>query len=330
MVLFEKSDVNPDVAGWAPTDFQTRYNLPFRSKGAGQIVAIVDAYDNPDARTDLNEYRSYFGLGTATFQKFNQYGKTSSFPAPNKGWGLEEALDIEMVSAVCPKCTIYLVEANSNGTADLGTAEQTAVALGAHIISNSWGCGGTPYCVDPSEFDTKGVLYVAAAGDSGYPQEWEPAALPGVVSVGGTELSKSGSTYSETTWPGTGSGCASGITKPLWQHDSGCPNRTQNDVSAVAADVAEYDSYDYGGWITVHGTSIATPLIAGVYALAGNATTLDGARKLYVQTAAEYAADMHDITTGNNGSCGGSYLCTARKGYDGPTGWGTPNTTKAF
>jgi subtilase family serine protease len=330
MVLFEKSDVNPDVAGWTPNDFQTRYNLPFRSKGAGQIVAVVDAYDNPDARTDINAYRSYFGLGKATFQKYNEYGQTYNFPSPNAHWAVEEDLDIEMVSAVCPKCTIYLIEANSNGTADLGAAEQMAVTLGAHIISNSWGCSGGPYCVNLSDFDTKGVLYLAAAGDSGYPQSWEPAALPGVVSVGGTELSKSGSTYSETTWPGTGSGCADGVTKPLWQRDSGCAFRTQNDVSAVAANAAAYDSYDQSGWITVHGTSVATPLIAGVYALAGNATTLDGARKLYMLSATQYKQEMHDIRTGNNGSCGGSYLCTAGKGYDGPTGWGTPNTTKAF
>lgn len=110
----------------------------------------------------------------------------------------------------------------------------------------------------------------------------------------------------------------------LWQRDNGCAYRTQNDVSAVAANAAAYDTYDQSGWITVHGTSVATPLIAGVYALAGNAATLDGARKLYLLSATQYKQEMHDITTGNNGSCGGSYLCTAGKGYDGPTGLGRP------
>jgi subtilase family serine protease len=235
-----------------------------------------------------------------------------------------------MVSAVCPKCTIYLVEANSDYTSDMQTAEQNAVALGAHIISDSWGCNESSSCADPSYFYTKGVLYVASAGDNGYPEAEAPAAFPTVVSVGGTELSKSGSKYSETVWPGTGSGCAYGIAKLPWQKNI-CGYRAQNDVSAVAANVAEYDSYEYGGWITNAGTSVSAPLIAGVYALAENATSLDGARKFYVQSAMQYKRDMHDITTGSNGHpCHGNILCEARKGWDGPTGWGTPNTTKAF
>ncbi len=121
-----------------------------------------------------------------------------------------------MVSASCPKCTIYLVEANSNGTSDLDTAEAEAVTLGAHVVSNSWGGGPARR---PSYFDKPGVMYLASAGDDGYGTQ-APADLATVVAVGGTVLSKSGSgVYSETTWRGTGSGCATGVTKPAWQHD---------------------------------------------------------------------------------------------------------------
>ena len=319
--------ISPDVAGWQPADFQARYNLPSSSKGANQVVAIVDAYDNPNAASDIATYRTEFGLGTANFTKYNQTGQTSSYPSPNKGWALEEDLDIEMVSAVCPNCTIYLVEANSNGTSDLDTAEAEAVTLGAHVVSNSWGGGS----VDSSYFDTPGVVYLASAGDGGYGTQ-EPAALGSVVSVGGTTLTKSGSppTYAERVWSDTGSGCATGISKPSWQHDSGCTSRTMNDISAVAFGVAEYDSYEYSGWITIGGTSVSSPMMGGVFGLAGNASKLDAAKGFWTQKKKKYAKDLHDITEGSNGSCGGSYLCTAGTGYDGPTGWGTPNGIKAF
>jgi subtilase family serine protease len=319
--------VTPLVAGWQPSAFQSRYNLPSSSKGSGQIVAIVDAYDNPNASSDLATYRSEFGLGTANFFKYNQTGQQSNYPSGNKGWGLEEDLDIEMVSAVCPSCTIYLVEANSNNTGDLTTAEAEAVTLGAHIISNSWGGGGG---ISVSQFDSPGVEYLASSGDDGYGTQF-PAELPTVVAVGGTTLTKSASgKWSEAAWRDTGSGCATGQQKPSWQHDSGCSGRTENDISAVAFDVAEYDSYQYGGWLTIGGTSVSSPMMAGVFGLAGNASSLDAAKSFWTLKKKQYKKELHDITTGDNGSCSPSYLCTAGKGYDGPTGWGTPNGIKAF
>ncbi len=321
--------VGQNVSGWWPSDFQTRYNLPSGSKGSGQIVAIVDAYDNPNVASDLAAYRSNFGLGTATFTKYNQNGQTSGFPQGSTGWGLEEDLDVQMVAAVCPKCTIYLIEANGADQSDLQTAEATAVSLGAHIVSNSWGCFGNNNCVSGSYFDTPGVVYVASSGDSGYGTQG-PAALATVVSVGGTVLAKSGSTYSETAWHSAGSGCATGITKPSWQHDTGCSYRTMNDVSAVAQSVAEYDTYGHGGWITVSGTSVSSPMIGGIYGLAGNASSQNAAQGLWKLNKKKHKKELHDITSGSNGTCGGSYLCTAGKGYDGPTGWGTPNGIKAF
>lgn len=333
-VLIENGKGSPAIiAGWQPIDFQTRYALPSGTNGAGQIVAIVDAYDQANAATDLSTYRTQFGLGTANFTKYNQTGQTKNYPPTcagksGGGWCVEIDLDIEMVSAVCPKCTIYLIEANSNNTSDLETAETEAVTLGAHIISNSWGCPGSNNCDDPSKFSKSGVVFLASAGDGGYGTQ-APAALGTVVSVGGTVLSKSGSVYSETTWNGTGSGCATGITKPSWQHDAGCTSRTMNDVSAVAFDAAEYIK-QYGGWVTVGGTSVASPMIGGVFGLAGNASTRIDAKQFWSQTKKKYHHDLHDITTGSNGSCTPKYLCTAGAGYDGPTGWGTPKGIKAF
>jgi len=242
-----------------------------------------------------------------------------------------------MVSAVCPNCTIYLVEANSASSSDLDTAEKEAVTLGAHIISNSWICYGSNSCVDSSAFAKPGVLYLAASGDAGYNENGNPESLANVVSVGGTQLAKSGSTYSETAWNGAGGGCSNngsgaGVTKPSWQHDPSCTYRTDSDVSAEAGcspGVAEYDSYD-GGWFGVCGTSAASPDIAGVYALAGNASNQTAAKGIWKLKAKKKKKDLHDIIGGSNGSCGGSYLCTAVKGYDGPTGWGTPNGIGAF
>ncbi|MBV9233054.1 MAG: peptidase S8 [Candidatus Eremiobacteraeota bacterium] len=329
MSRYVGDSIMPAIAGHVPADYQSAYNLPSATKGAGQIVAIVDAYDNPNVSSDLATYRNQFSLGTANFTKYNQNGQQSNYPTPNQNWGLEEDLDVQTVSAVCPKCTIYLVEANSNNTSDLETAEKTAVTLGAHIVSNSWGCLGSNNCVDPSYFDTPGVEYLASAGDSGYGTQ-APAALASIVSVGGTVLQKSGSQWTEMAWNGTGSGCATGITKPSWQHDSGCSYRTMNDVSAVAYFAAEYDSYKYNGWIVVNGTSISSPLLGGVFGLAGNASSQNAGSKFWTQSRRKRKHDLHDITTGKNGTCSPSYLCTAGKGYDGPTGWGTPNGVKAF
>jgi hypothetical protein len=328
-LLINNGKVQPDEPGWQPLDFQTRYKLPI-TKGAGQIVAIVDGYDNPNAATDIATYRTEYNLGTADFTKYNQKGQTSNYPAGNANWGLEEDLDIEMVSASCPLCKIYLVEANSNNTKDLEAAEDEAVKLGAHIISNSWGCPGSNACVNKKFFDKKGVLYLSSAGDDGYGTQ-APAALASVVAVGGTVFSKNGSgVYNETVWDGTGSGCATGVAKPAWQHDSGCTSRTMNDVSAIAFQVSEYDSYGYNGWFTVGGTSVASPLVGGVFGLAANASKQDAGKEFWSLKKKALKKDLNDITSGTNGSCGGSYLCTGGVGYDGPTGWGTPKGIGAF
>jgi subtilase family serine protease len=330
-VLTIKTGVAPNVAGWGPSDLQAAYNLPSASKGKGQIIAVVDAYDNPNVASDLAEYRSYFGLPPANFTKYNQEGYQGNYPKGNIGWGLEIDLDVQMVSASCPNCTIYLIEANSFDH-DLLIAEKEAVKLGAHIVTNSWACAPCWGNIN-SAFNKPGVVYLACAYDNRY-GSYGPAKLDNVVSVGGTVLAKKDSKYKEVVWPMTGGGCANGITKPSWQHDPGCTFRTQNDVAAVAWDVAEYDSYGYGGWITVGGTSIATPLIAGIYGLAGNASAQDAGKKFWTLTTQQRKKYLNVIREGSDGDCGGSYLCTAGTGqygtYSGPTGWGTPNGIGAF
>jgi subtilase family serine protease len=264
-----------------------------------------------------------------------------------------------MVSAICPNCHLLLVEANSASTGDLAAAVNTAARLGATVISNSY--GGKEAASETSlnsAYSHPGVAIVASAGDSGYGVEF-PAAAPTVTAVGGTTLARASNArgWTETVWgsggglglglglglggaDGTGSGCSAYEAKPSWQKDTGCTKRTVADVAAVAdpsTGVAVYDSTadssGNAGWLEFGGTSVAAPIIAGVYALAGNAASTNGASYAY-----SHAASLNDVTSGTNGSCGGllsggsakKYLCTAGAGYDGPTGLGTPKGTAAF
>jgi subtilase family serine protease len=296
-------------------------------------VAIVDAFDDPNAEADLGVYRAAYGLPACTtangcFRKVNQTGGTTP-PAADTGWAEEISLDVDMVSAVCQNCKILLVEANTNGVSDLLAAETTAANLGADVISNSWGANDSSF---ETSWDTSlpnGLAITASSGDSGYGVEW-PAASPKVVGVGGTHLVTAANArgWSETVWSGAGSGCSKYETKPSWQTDTGCTKRTVADVSAVAdpnTGVAVYDSYNEPGWMAFGGTSVASPLIASVYALAGNSHTSTAASLAYANPSA-----LFDVTSGSNGSCSGSYLCTGVVGYDGPTGLGTPKGTGAF
>ena len=320
-----RTDAMPNVSGFGPSDLASAYNMP-TTGGTGQVVAIVDAFDNPNVTSDLAEYRSNFGLPAANFTKYNQEGQTSGYPEGNSGWGVEIDLDVEMVSAACPNCTIILVEANNNSNSNLGLAVDEAVKLGATVVSNSYSGGGST----ESDYDHKGVTILASAGDSGYGIS-DPADFPSVVAVGGTHLVRGGGGrgWTETVWSGTGGGCST-KTKPKWQHDTGCTFRTANDVAAVAdpnTGVAEYDTYGENGWFVVGGTSVSSPYLGGVFGLAGNSTKQDGGKTFYKK---KHQTHLYDITSGNDGSCNPSYLCTAGPGYDGPTGWGTPNGTGAF
>lgn len=343
-----KPQTNVTPFGYGPAQFRGAYLLT-GTTASTQTIAIVDAYDHPNILSDLNTYSTQFGIPTMTncpvstgtaaspcFQKVDQSGGTS-YPTANSGWALEIALDVETAHAICQNCNILLVEANSSNYSDLLSAVDQARLMGAKIISNSYGSGEfSSETLFDSHFNWPGVTFTFSAGDSGYGTGY-PAASPYVVSVGGTTLNLgAGNTYgSESVWNGTGSGCSKYETKPSWQHDSGCSRRTMNDVSADAdpnTGAAVYDSVPYGGtsgWFQVGGTSLSSPLIAGVYALAGGVSgSTIGAATPYAQFV--YGTNIHDVTTGRNGRCRPSYFCTAVPGYDGPTGLGTPNGTGAF
>ncbi|GGP58279.1 putative Ig domain-containing protein [Streptomyces melanogenes] len=333
--------VVPDAApsGYGPSDLQSAYALP--SGGSGATVAIIDAYDDPNAESDLATYRSQYGLPACTtangcFKKVDQNGGTS-YPTPDSGWAGEISLDVDMVSAVCPSCHILLVEANQPTMEDLGAAVNRAVTMGAKYVSNSYGGGedSTDPTSDSAYFNHPGVAITVSSGDSGYGVEY-PAASQYVTSVGGTSLSRASNArgWSESVWgtssggQGAGSGCSAYDPKPSWQKDTGCAKRTVADVSAVAdpaTGLAVYDSYQASGWNVYGGTSASAPIIAGVYALAG--TPAAGSYPASYPYA--HTASLYDVTSGANGSCG-TYLCKAGTGYDGPTGLGTPNGTAAF
>jgi subtilase family serine protease len=327
--------------GYGPGDLQSAYKLPSARLGAGRTVAIVDAGDDPTAGADLATYRRQYGLPPCTrasgcFTKVNQQGETSPLPPVLCGsstggcWPIEEALDIEMVSAICPNCHILLVEATDNTTTNLAAAEDTAARLGATAISNSYAepeyAGET--ALEP-HYDHPGIAITAATGDAGYGVSY-PAASRYVTAVGGSTLWPAASRrgWQEAAWSYGGSGCSTQIAKPAWQKDQVCTHRTDADVAADAdpsSAVAVYAGYDAEGWIEAGGTSVASPIIASVYALAGNIRTGYAAAYTY-----SHHKDLYDITSGANGTCYPRYLCTAGRGYDGPTGWGTPDGTGAF
>src|SRR6266567_3321454 len=324
--------------GLGPQDFWSAYNLPATTAGAGQTVAIVDAYDYATAENDLNVFSSQYGLPACTtangcFSKVNQNGGSNVRRyRSSSGWALEAALDIETAHGVCPSCKIVLVEAQSNSFANLSTAEDTAASLG-NVISNSY--GGSEFSSETSSsydghFNHPGIAITVSSGDGGYGVEY-PAASQYVTAVGGTTLNINSSNQrtSETVWSGAGSGCSAYEPKPSWQTDSGCAHRTVADVSADAdpnTGASVYDTTRYqgqSGWFQVGGTSISAPLIGAVYALGTSNVT-------YGSYPYAHTSSLFDVTFGSNGSCSPSYLCTAGSGYDGPTGLGTPNGTGGF
>ena len=320
-------------SGYTPSDLRSAYNVT-GTGASSTLIAIVDAYGYPNAESDLAIYRSKFGLPPCTtangcFKKVNQGGVQGNYPRTDTGWAQETALDLDMASAMCPSCSILLVEANTNSFLNLALAVNTAAGNGAHVISNSYGGGESGSSSYEAYYSYPGVAVTVSSGDNGYGVEF-PASSPHVTAVGGTSLSRASNArgWSETAWSGAGSGCSSVYAKPSWQKDSGCSHRTVADVSAVAdpnTGVAVYGpaSRSRSAWLVFGGTSVGAPLIGGVYGVNGGAVSYGG--DPYADTSA-----LYDVTSGSNGSCGGSYLCAAGAGYDGPTGLGTPNQAAAF
>jgi len=321
------------VGGYGPSDLRDAYKVT-ATGAASTIIAIVDAYGYTNAETDLNTYRKYFGLPACTqkngcFKKFNQNGKQKDYPAQDNRWAGESALDLDMASAMCPNCALYLVEANSSSISDLAAAANTSAKLGARAISNSYGGDEAGSQTYESAYNHPGIAVTVSSGDSGYAGGVQfPASSPHLTAVGGTYLVRDGSArgWNEKVWSGAGSGCSSIYSKPSWQHDSGCSNRTVADVSAVASDrspVAVYGPDKDTGqsqWEQWSGTSVAAPIIAGIYAANGGLANY-GSDPYTIQSA------MFDVTSGSTGICNPSYLCHGKNGYDGPSGLGTPSGT---
>ncbi len=319
-------------SGYGPSALRAAYAMT--ASGSTATVAVVDAYGYNNAEADLNTYRAQFGLGACTtangcFKKVNQKGQQGNYPQQNTGWAQETALDLDMVSAMCPTCHIVLVEANSSTYTNLATAENTAASLGAIAISNSYGGGeGGTQSVEPA-YNHPGIAITVSSGDSGYGVQF-PASSPHVTAVGGTSLTQAANTrgWSETVWSGAGSGCSGVYNKPVWQSDALCGMRTVADVSAVAdpnTGVAVYAPINNrsSAWLVFGGTSVAAPLIAGIYGANGSSVN-------YGQTPYQHATSLFDVTAGSNGSCSGTYLCSGAVGYDGPSGLGTPAGSSAF
>lgn len=323
-------------SGYGPADIQSAYRLP--GGGSGTTVAIVDAYDDPRAESDLATYRSQYGLPACTtangcFRKVYQRGGTS-YPQGDTGWAAEISLDLDAVSAACPACRILLVESDDNNDPNMYAADDEAVQLGAKLVSNSWSSSESSSQVsDERHWNRPGVLFAFATGDNGYAGGTQyPASSQYTLAVGGTSLHKDTGTrgWSESAWSGAGSGCSAYETQPAWQKGvgTGCAKKADSDVSAVAdpqTGIAIYDTYGQSGWAQYGGTSLATPLITAMYALAGTPGSADApASYPYAHTGL-----LNDVTAGGNGSCGAP-TCAARTGWDGPTGLGTPAGVGAF
>jgi hypothetical protein len=306
-----------------------------------------------------------------------------------RGWAQEIATDVEVAHGVCPSCDIVLVEARSNANNDLYAAEQTAAGLGVNEISNSWGGEEPP--IDSQDFNHPGIVITASSGDDGYLNWLEegapetanyPASSPHVVAVGGTSLLLGGNATktwkSESVWNdggekagvlegfgAGGGGCSEVFTAPVWQQlvsdwaSVGCgSNRAVADVSADAdpyTGVSVYDSTEYKGekgWAVIGGTSVASPIIASVFALVGGAQGVEYPARTLYENELRTPTALHDVTAGSNGeclkpfkensgtsgcttaeeakTCSGRASCVAGVGYDGPTGVGTPHGIVAF
>jgi subtilase family serine protease len=332
------ASTTPSAGARTPAQLRAAYNLRTSSSG-GRTVAVVDAYGYPNLARDLATYRSYFKLSACTtatgcLRVLNQTGGTTA-PRFDAGWAGETALDVDAVSAVCPDCKILVVQANSASIADLGAAVNTAADQpGVVAISNSYGGGDLPDATYGAAYRHPGIAVTASTGDSGYQGGSFPASSAYVTAVGGTSLSRASNTrgWTETAWSGAGSGCsnwnaalaaASGV-------GTGCKKRAIADVSAAAdpssGGMAVYypTSRTASTWAQVGGTSESSPIIAAVYAMSGNTAGFANAIPY------SHPTSLYDVTKGTNGSCPTTQWCTARSGWDGPTGLGTPNGTGAF
>jgi len=333
--------------GILPRQFMAAYGFNrIPNQGAGQTIALVDAFDDPNIASDLAFYANYFSFTPCNFQKV----KVGN-PSGNTNWGLEISLDVEQACALAPQANILLVEANSNSFDDLIAAVNLASSApyNATVISMSWGGGE-----DPSEVGLDSnfcnivsgnghpVTFFASSGDGGHGAEY-PAASPCVIAVGGTTLTLAQANplpsplqlnYGhENAWSSSGGGVSAFESQESWQNPAcstwSTTNRCIPDISSVAQNIPVYDTFGFGGWVNVAGTSISSPdwaafftLVNSLRAHQGKDTLSLGASDLYqIYYSGNYASNFHDITSGSNGGCGSQ--CQAGPGYDLITGAGT-------
>lgn len=409
------------AGGYTPRELATAYGVNVSSTlASNQTVGIVDASDDPTVLSDLNAFDSQYGIAAETATSFRVVNQTggSTLPAANSKWAGEIGLDVQAVRGLCRKCKILLVEADTNSWADLATAENEAVTLGANEVSNSYGGPET----DPQTqgtiapaYNHPGVAILASTGDDGW-YGWDrinpthsgssdnspsvPATFNTVIGVGGTSLylNSDNTRLSETVWNdngpndyygwnikaalgASGSGCSALYASNEWQRSVpgysglGCGTTLRSGVD-IAADADPFTGYDVfqtyaaggsGRWVTYGGTSLAAPLIAAMWALAGGPGGVSSPQlSLYGHFHGDAVAPTYDVLIGGTGSCdtsspvtcfqwwGGNpntlgfgdldcawgasgttvlanrYQCYARPGYDGVSGIGTPNGVAVF
>ncbi|HWE27872.1 MAG TPA: MYXO-CTERM sorting domain-containing protein [Polyangia bacterium] len=340
-------------SGFGPSDLQKAYAIN-TAWGVGKTVAIVDLNGYPNAESDLAAYRTMYGLPACTVASgclkiVGVGGANPPSGSDTTGWNGEAALDMDMVSAICPNCKIILILGSSSDQSSLDEAQATAVSLGADVASNSWSgtedssitSSETQYYKTPSQ----SIGIFSAAGDDGYDSGGKSPQYPStsayVTGVGGTALTVDASTtrgYTELPWGvdskngSTGSSCSKYITKPTYQSiipTATCKFRAASDISALGDPETGVAVYEAGGgtssgditnWGVYGGTSAATPIVSAIYAMTGNAKV--GPSFPYANTSAFW--DVVGSSVNNNGSCT-TALCISGVGWDGETGIGTPN-----
>jgi subtilase family serine protease len=333
-------------SGTLPGLFRSAYGFNrIPNQGAGQTIALVDAFDDPNIASDLAFYANYFHYGPCHFQKV-----IVGSPLQGQGWDLEESLDVQQACALAPAANIVLVEANSNSFSDLLTAVQVAYTqYHATVVSMSWGGGefsgeqqSDSYFCNITNEDGNPVTFVAATGDGGHGTIY-PSVSPCVIAAGGTVLGLASSATppsptqinygSEAAWRDGGGGVSSEEAQPSWQNPA-CSTwsttfRCVPDIASDAVNIPVYDTYSYSGWVSVEGTSISTPDWGSFFTLVNSGrvaaslpTLSQAAQDMYtIYYSGNYSTDFHDIITGNNGSCGSQ--CNAGPGYDLATGIGS-------
>ncbi len=348
-----------------PQRLHSAYELPTETAaGSTQTIALVDAFNDPTVEADLAVYDRQFGLPECTiangcFTKLNQEGKASPLPRSEGEWAAEISIDVQMAHAICQSCHILLIETDSETFSDLGAGVNAAVAAGATVVSNSYGEGESPSyaALGKADYNHPGIPILASSGDCGYLNTAEygtcpdrpraadfPADVPTVIAVGGTSLTEASSVWTSKVWEEGGSGCSTVFGAQPWQTElpgfaaTGCgSSRGVADVAAIGDPNTGVDVYDSTpeepgaptGWGVWGGTSVSSPIVAGEFGLAGGGLGVSyPSSTLYAHFGDSSA--LYDVTAGQNGTCGGSVICNAAAGFDGPTGVGSPVGLEAF